>query len=115
MGWYLDCKDGKDGTRVVEATSTTIAIYDLFARKVRVIPNFEEKYLSLFTHHFITYNLSNDVLRICFIEKIMAPFIFNVITFLVEHGVIISINVCLCLDVKGKSPKFQGVVTSAKY
>ena len=107
MHRYQDCKDGKDGTRIVEATSTTIVIYDVFAFKVRVIQNFEDEKLSLFTHYFITHILPNDVSHSCFIEKIVAPFISNVITFLVEHGVIISIYVWLCLDVKENPQHFK--------
>ena len=40
---HRDCKDGKDGTRVVEATSTSIGIYDVFHRKVRVMHSFEDE------------------------------------------------------------------------
>jgi hypothetical protein len=40
---YRDCKDGKDGMRVVEATSTSIVIYDVFDRTVRGIPSFEDE------------------------------------------------------------------------
>jgi hypothetical protein len=34
--------NGRDGTRIVEATSTTIVIYDVFHLKVRVIHSFED-------------------------------------------------------------------------
>ena len=40
---HRDCQDGKDGMRVVEATSTSIVIYDFFDRTVRVIPSFEDE------------------------------------------------------------------------
>ena len=83
---YRDCKDGKDGTLVVEATSTTIVIYDVLTLKVRAIHSFEDEQFSLFTRYFITYNLFNDVSHSCFVEKIVAPFICNVNTFVVEHG-----------------------------
>ena len=40
---HRDCKDGKDGTRVVEATSTSIVIYEVFDHKVRVLNSFEHE------------------------------------------------------------------------
>ena len=43
---YQNCKVGKDVTHVVEATSTTIVMYEVFALKVRVIHKFEDEYLS---------------------------------------------------------------------
>jgi hypothetical protein len=38
-----NCKYGRDGTRIVEATSTTIGIYDVLRLKVKVIHNFEDE------------------------------------------------------------------------
>ena len=53
MGCYQDCKDGKDGMRVVEATSTTIVIYGFPALKVRLFITLRwNTYLSL---HIIYY------------------------------------------------------------
>ena len=43
--WHCrqDYKYGRHGTRVVEATSKTIVIYDVFHLKVRVIHSFEDE------------------------------------------------------------------------
>jgi hypothetical protein len=40
---YRDCKDGKDGMRIVEATSKSIVTYDVFDGEVRVIHSFEDE------------------------------------------------------------------------
>ena len=81
-------------------------------RQESYIHSFEDEWFTLFTHYFITCNQFNDVSHSCIVSKIVAPFICNVNTFVVEHGDHLHQYMSL-FGCKGKSQTLQGLVTFA--